>query len=81
MAMTPEQARQVTDARLLVLNNIKNERPIAEGINKDLLREALAIVRKDRNIGVMGSGKATKAKASPVIPLDLNALVADHRKK
>lgn len=69
MSITVEDARFVADMRLKLVQNMRDGLVPEAGIDKEKLKAALAIVRKDRSIGD-ATGSRAKAKA-PTIPIDL----------
>jgi len=69
MSLTIEDARFVADMRLKLVQNMRDGLVPEAGIDKDKLRTALELVRRDRSIGDATNSKA-KAKA-PMIPIDL----------
>lgn len=73
MPLTAEQARDVADLRLTMIQNMQKDLPPEHGIDKERLRAALDAVRQERSLGDTTGSKA-KAKA-PSIPLDLDAFM------
>ena len=73
MSLTIEDARMVADMRLKLVQNMRDGKVPEAGIDKEKLRAALELVRRDRSIGDATNSKA-KAKA-PMIPLDLSAFM------
>ena len=73
MPFSAEDATFVADMRLKMVQNMRDQLAPEHGIDKEELKRALTVVRKERSIGDAGGSKA-KGKA-PVIPLDLEAFM------
>ena len=73
MPFSVEDATFVADMRLKLVQNMQKNLAPEHGIDKEDLKRALEVVRKERSLGDAGGSKA-KGKA-PVIPLDLEAFM------
>ena len=73
MSLTIEDARFIADTRLLLVQNMRDEKAPESGIDKEKLKRALELVRQDRSIGAATGSKA-KGK-TPSIPIDLGAFM------
>lgn len=73
MPFSIEDATFVADARLKMVQNMAKGLAPESGIDKEELKRALEVVRKDRSLGDAGGSKA-KGKA-PQIPMDLGAFM------
>ena len=73
MPITAEDARTVADLRLKMVQNMRAGKPPEADIDKEELKRALEMVRKDRSIGDATGSKA-KAKA-PSIPFDIDSFL------
>ena len=67
-----EDAKFVSECRVKMVVNMQNGLVPEAGLDKEQLKRALEIVRKERSLGLAGAGKVTKRKAAPMIPIDLN---------
>jgi hypothetical protein len=74
MSLSLEEATFISNTRLKMVQNMQNDLPPEHGLDKEKLKECLALVRKDRSIGDATNSKA-KGKA-PQIPIDLKAFMA-----
>lgn len=73
MSLTIEDAQFVANTRLKMVQNMQAGLLPEAGIDKEKLKKALELVRKDRSLGDATGSKA-KAKA-PVIPIDLSSFM------
>lgn len=73
MTMTPEQAKEIGQMRLKIVQNMKDGVPPNTGIDEERLKAALAEIRQTRDIGAGVNNK--KAKPTATIPLDLEAFM------
>lgn len=73
MGLTVDDAKELAQMRLRLLENKKKGLPAEHGIDKEKLKDCLELIRKDRSLGDATGSKA-KAKA-PVIPMDLDAFM------
>ncbi|MCK5644194.1 MAG: hypothetical protein KAJ19_25570 [Gammaproteobacteria bacterium] len=73
MSLSIDDAREVADMRLKLVQNIRDGKAPEAGIDEDRMKAVLETVRKDRSIGDATNSKA-KGKA-PTIPIDLDAFM------
>jgi len=74
MSLTVQDARDVADMRLRLVQNIRDHKAPEAGIDQEDLKRCLELVRRDRSIGDATNSKA-KAKA-PQIPINLEDFMA-----
>ena len=73
MGLTIEDARFIANTRLKLVQNMQEGKVPEAGIDKEVLKKTLDLVRQDRSIGDATNSKA-KAKA-PTIPIDLKSFM------
>lgn len=74
MSLSIEEAQFVSNTRLKMVQNMQAGLSPEAGLDKEKLKAALELVRKDRSIGDASNSKA-KGKA-PTIPIDLKAFMS-----
>lgn len=74
MGLTVEDAKFVADCRKRMIDNMTKGLAPDHGIDKSLLKEAYAKLRKERTLGA-ATGAKPKAKASETVPIDLDAFL------
>lgn len=70
MRLTVEQAQNVSQLRLKMVQNMQKGVPAESGIDEEVLRQALESIRADRSLGEASQAKGKGSSAS-TIPLDL----------
>ena len=73
MGLTVDDAREMANMRLKIVQNMQAGKPAEHGIDEEKLAAVLDKVRKDRSLGELSNSKA-KGKA-PEIPMDLEAFM------
>lgn len=73
MSFTVDDARFVADMRMKMVQNMQKGLTPSMGIDKEELKRALEMIRKDRSIGAASSAKGKRS--APTIPIDISAFL------
>lgn len=74
MSLTTEEARKLVDLRQQVLKNIQSGLPPHTGLDKDFVKECVAISRKEYTANQSKSKASGVSSPSAAAPMDLTSL-------